>query len=179
MINPLDYKGKGGVYMITQPDGRYYIGSSKNLYGRFRQHKSYEHSKRKSYKFNFTFSDLSVVILEYSTLTGRDLKMIEDKYIKDMWSEMILNKEDVALGRNIKGNRNPMKDESVSKKVADRLSMMTGIKNNNWKGGLVQIRTTCPKCGGHKYYYSKTCLKCRPPNQRDSDGKFKKNKILI
>jgi predicted GIY-YIG superfamily endonuclease len=37
MIEPKEYKNKQGVYMIVQPDGKYYIGSSIELYNRLGQ----------------------------------------------------------------------------------------------------------------------------------------------
>ena len=136
MIRPLDYKGISGVYKITQPDGRYYIGSSKDVYSRLRQHKSYLNTKCKWSPFTFQFDELIVEILEVTS----DVKTAENKYLNQLWSDDILNREENSTGRNIRKDKNP-----------------------NWKNSVV-LDVYC-KCGAKiysEYRKHKNAISCKP-----------------
>jgi predicted GIY-YIG superfamily endonuclease/DNA-directed RNA polymerase subunit RPC12/RpoP len=112
MIEPKKYKDIQGVYMIVQPDGRYYIGSSVELYNRLRAHKCYFSPKSRDYKrINYTckWSELRFYILKKTDgLNKSQIKKAEQKYLDLYWSDGILNIERVTKGRDINGEKNPM-----------------------------------------------------------------------
>ena len=154
MIESVLYKNVKAVYKITQPDGMFYIGSSINLYTRLRSHKSRS-------RFNCNWNCLKIEILEeFSEINAKDLRIKEDFYIKKYWSDKIINIEKSSKGRNITGDKNPMKDRKVVENMLKNRDI-TGDRNPCWRGGLTKIKKTCPICLGNKQYYSKTCYKCK------------------
>jgi len=158
MIIPKEYKGKQGVYLIRQPDGKYYIGSSVELYNRLRVHKTYFDYNSRDYqrvKYTCRWNELDIEILQETTnLTSKELKSIEQTYIDKYWSEYILNSEKRSEGRTISKDKNP-----------------------NWKGG-VSVATKKCKCGSTIKLYSNNCYSCTAKN-RHIANKVDKNKRFI
>lgn len=66
-------------------------------------------------------------------------------------SEIVEKIKKAVLIRN--KNRTPEEKEKISENLR-------GNKNPNWKGGIVEIKTTC-KCGNKKVTNAKECSKCR------------------
>lgn len=97
-MKPLDYKGMSGVYKLTNSRGEFYIGSSKDIYSRFRQHKCRNTMKD-------SIHNITAEILEVSEV---NLRQKEQVYILKYWSDKILNIEKVSSGRDISGTKNPM-----------------------------------------------------------------------
>jgi predicted GIY-YIG superfamily endonuclease len=157
MIIPTDFKNKQGVYLITQPDGKFYIGSSIDLYGRFRQHKTYFNPGTKYYKtinYNCNWHDLEVQILKETVgLSSKELKKIETNYLKKYWSENILNIEKKASGRDISDEKNP-----------------------NWQEKKYKINFC--HCGVEIYRDSQFCYSCAAKN-RHKNGFVDHNKRFI
>jgi predicted GIY-YIG superfamily endonuclease len=148
MIKPIDYKDIRCVYMLIQPDGRYYIGSTVNLYTRLRGHKSCFSKKSRDYKkINYTckWSELSLYILQ-KVEVSQILKDEEQKYLNIYWSDTILNKELKSKGRSISRTKNP-----------------------NWLGGRCD-KKSC-KCGKQIDYRSILCYSCR------AKDRHKQNKV--
>ena len=161
MIEPKLYNEISCVYKLTQEDGRFYIGSTKNLYRRLRTHKCD--------KFKHNFHTLKLDILEVTD----NLKERESFYIKTNWCNDIINIERKSTGRDISGNNNPMKNMETRKIVSEKNKISsTGENNKSWKGGITALKKICPVCQGYKNYSSKTCLKCRP----DTNIKRRENK---
>jgi len=171
MINCIDYKNSNPVvYMIVQPDGKFYIGSSVNLYNRLREHKSYITGKRKQVQYTCKWDELNLFILE-EVLNKDQIKDREQYYLNQYWNDFILNKEKRSRGRDINKDKNPMKLEEVRRKVSDKMKTRKGESSTCWRGGAVKIKTTC-FCGNKKSYYSITCIKCRNKRVRDELGRF-------
>ena len=158
MIEPLDYKRTQGVYKIYQPDGKFYIGSSVNLYNRLRGHKSIFSKNSRDYlriEYTCKWEDLEVEILEHTqNLNSKQLKDIEDVYIKRLWSDDILNKEKMSKGRDISLQKNPNWKNNISKNV--KYCICNKIINNR----------------------SKLCYSCRA-KERHQSNKVDKNKRFI
>ena len=139
MIEPKEYKDVQGVYMIVQPDGRYYIGSSVDLYNRLRAHKSYFSPKSRDYKrikYTCKWPELRFYILKKTkNLSIKKLRAVEKRYLDLYWSDGILNIEKKSAGRSIDRPNNP-----------------------NWLGGRCDSKVC--KCGSTMNYRSRYCRSC-------------------
>lgn len=156
MIRALDYKNLQGVYLITSPNGQFYVGSSVDLYGRLRAHKTYFSKNCRDYKkikWDCSFEELEVKILKLTqNKTSKQLKKIENQYLELYWSDLILNKEKKSTGRDITESKNP-----------------------NWRGGKVD--KTC-QCGKVIKFKSKRCYSCNA-KFRHRNGNTDKNKRFL
>lgn len=154
MIEPKEYKGRQGVYMIVQPDGQYYIGSSIELYNRLRAHKTYLNPKAKNYrliKYTCEWNELSVYILKYTIgLSQKQLKSLEQKYLDIYWSDSILNTERKSSGRSISKSANP-----------------------NWIGGRCDDKIC--ECGSIINYRSSHCRSCSTKKQHKINRDYWRN----
>jgi hypothetical protein len=157
MIEPKEYKNKQGVYMIVQPDGKYYIGSSIELYNRLRSHKSCFSPDSRDYKkieYTCDWSELNIYILKKTDgLNKSQIKKVEQKYLDLYWSDGILNTERKSTGRLIGRENNP-----------------------NWHQGRCESKVC--KCGSSINYRSSMCYSCRAKH-RHSINKVDKNKRFI
>lgn len=157
MIEPKEYKNKQGVYMIVQPDGKYYIGSSIELYNRFRAHKSYFSPESRDYRkiaYTCSWSELNVYILKKTEgLNIKELRDIEKEYLDLYWSSGILNIENKSVGRSIHRSKNP-----------------------NWIGGRCDSKLC--KCGSSINYRSSMCYSCRAKHRHLSNMVDKNKRFL-
>lgn len=165
-----------GIYKIVNTkNGKFYLGSSARLPERWEQHRSWLESKNRDHH--------SVALQRAWDKYGGDIfefKVVErcsEPYLKDLEQEY-LNREECHynISRQASGgdlisyhpNRNDIIEkmsEASRKKWKDpeyRSSMPSrrGIENPNWKGGLVDEKTTC-ECGNDKAWGSKSCSECR------------------
>jgi group I intron endonuclease len=165
MINGKIYKDVKAVYKITQSDGRYYIGSSTNLYTRIRSHKTF--IKKNQSRLTDDWEKLEIEIIEeFVDITVKDIKKKEDYYLSLYWSDKILNIEKKSTGRSISGDKNPMRSKDIASKVSEKLRLRKGPNNSNWKGGLTQTKITCPTCNGRKHRESVVCRECKKINKK-------------
>lgn len=169
---------KQGIYQIKNKiNNKVYIGSSKNISKRFKDHKknlqsgnhwniilqrSWDKYKRNSFVFE--------LIEETKSLEREELLALEQKYL-----DSTKNKYNIApaSGGDLLTNH-PNRDEIIerrSKTIRKRYANMSnkeriemsirnrGDKNGNWKGG----KPLC-KCGKKIERSSKTCLNCYDRN---------------
>ena len=163
-----------GLYKITNiENGHFYIGSSENIYKRWRRHR-YELTHQRHHSAylqrawdkygenNFTWELLTLV---------EPPQLLEEEAF---WITVLAPAYNVgSVGGGDNFSNNPKKEEIRLKMSRASLKLWEnpayrskvtpkpGKLNPNWRGGNWTKRLVCPKCGGKKTYTAKTCIKCR------------------
>ncbi len=155
-----DYKNKSGIYMIySKNTGCIYIGSSANLYKRYKEHRNCMLSKKHwNYKINkilYHYSnDLYFCIWELCS--QNELIKREQTYLDLLKKNRLLNIRLIAescLG--IKRTEETKEKIRQSKKDTSNnhkkdcccpFCRHDGEYNNNWKGGITKKIYNCIKC---------------------------------
>lgn len=177
-----------GIYKIVNlKNGKFYLGSSKNIKRRWSIHKSsLKHNKHhctylqrswnKHGGQNFTFE----VIKEMPGATEPELLNEEAKLTLELQPQY--NIGSVGGGDNL--TNNPNRDDIIKKIVTsmkERVAKMTeqerkdawgqpGDKNPNWQGGISKYY--CVDCNIEIYYGSNRCMDCsKKGNQNPFYGK--------
>lgn len=172
-----------GIYKIVNlKNGKFYLGSSKNIKRRWYIHKSsLKHNKHhctylqrswnKHGGQNFSFE----VIKEMPGATEPELLAEEAKLTSELKPQY--NIGSVGGGDNL--TNNPNREEIIEKIVIsmkERISKMTeqerkeklghpGDKNPNWQGGISKYY--CVDCGIEIYYGSSRCMDCSKKGDRN------------
>ena len=165
-----------GIYKIVNiTNGKMYIGSSKNMMRRWKQHTSllnnnHHHSVHlqrawnKYGKENFMYE----ILKEMPTASDVELLDEERRFVESLKPEY--NVGGIGGGDNLTNNPNrELIIEKITKSIRDRNARMTdqdklekwsrpGEKNPNWKGGI-SIKY-CKDCGDEIDYGSLRCMAC-------------------
>jgi group I intron endonuclease len=172
-----------GIYKIVNiKNGKFYLGSSKNIKRRWYIHKSalkhnrhhcihLQRSWNKHGSSSFTFE----IIKEMPNATEPELLNEETKLTNELLPEY--NIGSVGGGDNL--TNNPNREEIIKRMTATlnaRISTMTELerkekwskpkdKNPNWKGGVSS--PTCNNCGKQLGYGHKYCSYCSKLGNRN------------
>lgn len=113
--NSLSETTKCGIYKITNPDGFYYIGSSRNIVNRFNSH----FSKSSNYLLNESFEKFGIENHSYEILeecTIEELRLKELYYLLDIDENLCFNKKDCSA--------------KIYNKVSDSLRKISQVELN-------------------------------------------------
>ena len=125
---------KSGIYKITNPNGKVYIGESINVYHRINQYKKLYKRIKYQYKIynsliKYGVNNHTFEIIEFCDIS--DLK-IKERYWQDYYD--VLNN-----GLNLKLTSTKDKKQVHSQEVIDKISKikkeqyLSGIITSNWK----------------------------------------------
>lgn len=174
-----------GIYkIINEENGKFYIGSSKNIEKRFKRHlNELNKGTHHSIHFQRAFNLNKNMLLKLEVIEECDLNNIVEKeqyYLNllEPWKtgyntsklasggDLISNhpnKEEIykKIGNTIKQINAKLNDEEWDKKFCKY-----GEDNYNWKGGISTLTYICLGCGETKPYDKKYkneyCNQCRP-----------------
>lgn len=179
-------KGLSGIYHIAnKTDGKYYIGSSKNLHVRKRTHFNYlrknkHHNIHLQRAFNKQKeSDFEFIVIEFCD----NLKDREQAILDELDLQKCYNVSLSACGGDLISNH-PNRDDIIkrnSKTLNDWVASLSPSqlkkkfsypldKNPNWRGG----KTFC-KCGNRINSGSMSCSKCRDRSGKNNPFYGKKH----
>jgi group I intron endonuclease len=165
-----------GIYKIVNlKNGKFYVGSSKNIIRRFGIHKSaLKHNRhhciylQRSWNKHGAAAFIFEILKEMSQPTESQLFEEELKHIQDLLPAY--NVGGVGGGDNL--TNNPNRDAIIKRMtltLRDRISQMSeterklkwsrpGNKNPNWQGGVSAYH--CVECGNDISYGRTRCMEC-------------------
>ena len=143
-INRKDYNKVKGIYFIKNKiDSKIYVGSSTNLYGRNKTHKSllinnkHNNHKLTSFVKDYGIDNLMFEVVEIVEKIG-DLKNIEQKYIDNLKSVKYgFNLCSTANGNNIYSKETKLKiSEKNKKRICSDKTRRRMSENCHWNNCL-------------------------------------------